>query len=179
MIPISWSQNEPPFEAALRFTLWAEGGMSNDPADHGGMTNRGITQSTYSAWRFARKLQMQPVGMLTDDEVHAIYQSEYWMAGTCQPMPVKLAIAHFDWCVNHGPAGAKRTLQTVLGVTVDGSIGSATLEAIHAQDVHELVAAYIQARRDWYHDDVERDPTQGRFLSGWLNRCDRLAEYIG
>lgn len=175
-LPIRWTPTEPAFDAALRFTLWSEGGLSDDPKDRGGRTNWGITHLTYDTWRFMRKLPLRPVDLMTREEMRAIYLENYWTAGTCQPMPAKLGIAHFDWCVNHGPSGAKRMLQAVLGVKVDGSVGQRTLEAINARS--DVVAAYIQARREWYHDAVDRDESQGRFLTGWLNRVDNLEEYL-
>jgi lysozyme family protein len=178
-LPITWSPTEPTFESALRFTRWSEGNLSDDPHDSGGRTKWGVTQASYDAWRFTRKQPFQPVDMMTVDEMKQIYKELYWDTGTCQPMPAKLAITHFDWCVNHGPWAAKQMLQALLGVRTDGAIGQKTLAAIAAQDIGELVAAYIQARRDWYHDRVEQKPDQGRFLDGWLNRCDNLAQYLG
>ncbi len=178
-LPIRWTTTEPPFESALRFTRWSEGNLSDDPADHGGLTKWGITQSTYDAWRFTRKLPKLSVADMTVEEMRSIYKATFWDAGTCQPMPAKLGIAHFDWCVNHGPYAAKRMLQTVLGVTVDGQIGQATLSAIHDQDQGELINAYIQARREWYEQEALDEPSQERFLAGWLNRCDNLVDYLG
>ena len=178
-LPISWLPSEPPFDAALRFTLFEEGDLSDDPADHGGRTKWGITQASYDAWRFRMKRPLQAVDLMSIAERDQIYTEDYWQPGSCPVLPVRLAITHFDWCVNHGPGGAKRMLQTVIGVTSDGSIGQKTLAAIYAQDLDELITAYIQARIDWYHDDVDRDVTQARFLAGWLNRCDHLKSYIG
>ena len=37
------------FQQALRLVLADEGGVSNHPADRGGLTNKGITQATYDA----------------------------------------------------------------------------------------------------------------------------------
>jgi lysozyme family protein len=38
------------FESALAFVLEAEGGYTNDPDDHGGKTDLGITQGEYTQW---------------------------------------------------------------------------------------------------------------------------------
>ena len=36
-----------PLQTALQFTLREEAGYVNNPRDHGGPTNHGITQTTY------------------------------------------------------------------------------------------------------------------------------------
>ena len=38
------------FDTCLAFTLKAEGGYSDNPADPGGPTNMGITLATYRQW---------------------------------------------------------------------------------------------------------------------------------
>ena len=40
------------FSACLRHVLAMEGGFSNDPSDHGGAANWGITAATLAHWRF-------------------------------------------------------------------------------------------------------------------------------
>ena len=42
----------------------------------------------------------------------------------------KLAMMHFDGCVNHGNGRAARMLQEAVGATIDGDIGPKSLGAI-------------------------------------------------
>ena len=66
------------FERALEFTLRWEGGKVDDPHDHGGRTNRGITQRTYDGWRSDHDLPARDVYLLEEDELQDIYRTLYW-----------------------------------------------------------------------------------------------------
>lgn len=164
---------------ALVFTLKEEGGFVDNPADHGGATNRGITQRVYDAWRDSKSLPRQSVEFATTAETDTIYDEEYWQPGKCDHLPLAVAVTHFDWCVNHGVAGANKTLQHALAMpVVDGIIGPATLAAVADADVMALVHAYQALRIGFYHADVVADPGQARFLAGWLNRVTALSAYV-
>ena len=148
------------FALALKFTLFAEGGYSDNSADSGGPTNYGITQGTWDAYTAAQGLVPSPVDKLPLSTAKAIYQHMYWEAGHCPELPEKLAICHFDWCVNHGVGGAALTLQAALGVSQDGDIGPITLAAVAKCDVWPTVIKYLQLREDWYQQDVVRNQSQ-------------------
>jgi len=166
------------FALALKFTLFAEGGYSDNPADSGGPTNYGITQGTWDAYTAAQGLAPSPVDRLPLSTAKAIYQHMYWEAGHCPELPEKLAICHFDWCVNHGVGGAAFTLQEALGVAQDGAIGPITLAAAAKCDVLPTVAKYLALRRVWYVTDVDQNHSQEEFLGGWLCRVDNLRDYL-
>jgi lysozyme family protein len=163
------------FDLALAFTLTAEGGYVNDPADHGGATNKGITQATYGAWRESQKLPLRTVELLTSAETADIYRECYWNPGRCEQLPIRTAVVHFDWCVNHGVSGAIKTLQQVLGLEADGVWGPKTAQAVASHP--DPYYAYINARRAWYTARVQAKPNQAKFLTGWLARCDKLQKY--
>lgn len=165
------------FDIALAFTLPAEGGYVDDPRDRGGATNRGVTQSTYDSWRASHGLPAQDVRLISDSEVRDLYRERFWEAGHCGELPTPLAIAHFDWCVNHGPGGALATLQQALSVTADGLWGPATASAA-ARSAPSTYIRYDALRRQWYLKRVALAPDQAAFLRGWLKRVDRLDTYI-
>lgn len=166
------------FQDALKFTLFAEGGYSDNPADSGGATDYGITQETWDAYCDAQGLASSPVTGIPLSGAKAIYHGMYWQAGHCDQLPAKLGICHFDWCVNHGVAGAAITLQTALGVAEDGIIGPITLGTAERCDVWPTVIKYLQLREDWYQQDVRQNPSQIVFLDGWRNRVDNLRDYL-
>src|SRR6185312_5931486 len=165
------------FDEALRFTLREEGGYVDDPRDRGWATNRGVTQATYDSWRGSHGLGAQNVRLMSDGEVSDLYRERFWDAGHCGELPLSLAIAHFDWCVNHGPHGALKTLQQALGVEADGIWGAATASAA-ARSAPSAYPRYDALRRQWYLRRVAGAPDQAAFLRGWLRRVDRLDTYI-
>lgn len=172
--------SNPIFGTALIFTLQAEGGYVDNHADKGGPTNRGVTQAEYDSYRTRKGVSLRSVQQLEDFECQDIYQTDYWAKGHCNEIGgPKLAICHFDWCVNHGVHGAIETLQDVLAIQVDGIFGAQTRAALEHMPQDDLIAEYIQQRRDYYEARAKTHPDQAQFLKGWLARCDALAKYLG
>lgn len=167
-----------PFDAALAFTLPAEGGFVNEPHDHGGSTNRGITQASYDEWRMAKGEVCRSVREIEQAEVMSLYGMMYWMPAHCEAMASALAVCHFDWAVNHGVQSAISTLQEALHVEADGEWGPKTQEAMDTCNQDGLRHGYNALRRDWYQVRVAAHPDQAVFLKGWLSRVDRLDAYV-
>ena len=74
-----------------------------------------------------------------------------------------------DWIINSGPYPVK-IIQRLVGVTPDGRVGDGTLNAINNADQRWLFEEIKKEREKWYYDLVRRDPSQRKFLTGWLNR---------
>lgn len=165
---------------ALQFTLGpsVEGGYSDNPHDHGGATDHGITQATYNTYRALKRLPAQDVRNITTDEVSDCYTLLYWNPSHCDDMSTQLGICVFDWAVNHGVHGATETLQDMLGIAADGIYGPVTKHALENQDHDELWRHYNDARRAWYREYATNNPDQRVFLAGWLNRVDELDAYV-
>ena len=166
------------FEQAFQFTKSEEGGFSDNPADSGGATMHGVTQRVYDDYRDSMKASHQSVELITDAECRAIYEEMYWIPGKCPQMHEPLAVAHFDWCFNHGVPGAIKTLQAALGVEADGIFGKQTASALALADSVETAQAYNILRREWYKNRVAQRPDQAIFIKGWLGRVDRLDAYM-
>lgn len=169
------------FEQALGFTLEFEGGYVNDPADLGGATNAGVTQATYNRYRAAKGLTKQPVRMLSRDELNDIYYNGYWLASHCEKMPAPVATVVFDTAVMRGPKNAIAMLQKRLGVKVDGVVGAITLAKFATMNrgaAMELAASLAKDRADFHRYRVTVNPSQQKFLRGWLRRAAALSEFI-
>ena len=130
------------FEAALPFILRWEGGFVDHPADPGGRTNRGVTQRVYNAWRARQGLPGRDVKHIGEAEVHAIYESGYWVPPRCDLLAQPLDLVQFDTAVNMGPGRAVRFLQQAVGCGVDGDFGPATERAVLACDGGDAVLTY-------------------------------------
>jgi lysozyme family protein len=169
------------FKDILPIVLRHEGGFVNDPLDRGGATNKGIIQRTYDAWRRSKDQPIRPVKEITDEEVEAIYYSNYWLDGLCDRMPIALGTVHFDFAVNAGVGQAFRTLQRIIGTTVDGQFGPKSFqalgEAIRTRGLLWLVNEYSDERVAFYISITERRPENLRFLRGWFYRTIAVRDY--
>jgi lysozyme family protein len=166
------------FDLALKFTLFSEGGYSDNPADSGGPTNYGITQGTWDAYCASKGNPSSPVSGIKLLTATAIYDANYWDAAHCGAIPEKMGIALFDWAVNHGVYGAVFTLQAALSVAADGNIGPITIKAANTCPLEPTLLKFLDLRREWYKQDVLNIPSQIEFLDGWMNRVNNLQEYL-
>ena len=149
------------FQAALAFTLSAEGADTNDPNDPGGLTRFGISQSRHPE---------VDVSNLSLAQAQRIYLREYWQPLHGDQLPRELAFVLFDTAVNVGIARAVSMLQTALGVEIDGVIGSRTIAAASRQNKQAL-SRFLARRASHYLELAEFKPRFRRYIQGWLVRC--------
>ncbi len=153
-----------------------EGGYVHDPADRGGPTKYGITQRTLRAWR-GQPVTAADVRQLTKDEARAIYRQRYVDLPGFATLPDPLRAQVIDNAVLSGPRQAVKDVQRAIGgVTVDGRLGPQTRAALRQQGVTAVHARLMQVRVVRIGRLVQRDPTQARFLTGWLTRITAFAE---
>jgi len=162
-----------------------EGGYVNHPDDRGGPTNYGITQSTLSAY-LGRAALVDDVKNLSRDLAVDIYEQRYYTGVGIHRLPETVQPFVFDSAVNHGPRRAIKFIQSVCSqagylpeLTQDGAIGPNTLKG--AQWAEETMGEYflkalVEERRNYYYLIVENNPSQEKFLKGWLNR---ISEFDG
>lgn len=167
------------FDDCLAVTLGNEGGVSNNPNDHGGLTNMGVTQAVYDAYRTHNGLPLQPVNSISLPEASAIYLLNYWTPARCSFLTEPVDLCVFDTAVNSGAYRAARLLQQCVGTTQDGVIGSKTLAAAAQIAPLILAADYCNAREAFVRGIVANDSTQRVFLAGWLNRINHIRQICG
>lgn len=145
-------------------------GYVNIPEDRGGETKFGVAQKANPEVN---------VRTLTWQEAKEIYYKKYWLAGKCnQICDGRLAIMHFDSCINHGIARASKMLQEAAGADIDGIIGPGTLSDVNNSDPLILCESIADIRLAFYRRIVDRNPDQAKFLKGWTNRIIRIRKYI-
>jgi lysozyme family protein len=156
------------FLKAFDYLMRHEGGYSNNPADAGGETKYGISKRSYPHLDIKK---------LTQDQARQIYFCDFWLKGKCEQIEDgSVVIKFFDLCVNMGIAQAVKLIQRALraagvSVTEDGIIGSATLKAINNADSTDLLAALKSEAAGYYRTIANINPSQQRFITGWLNRA--------
>jgi lysozyme family protein len=168
------------FEAALQFVLkWEGSKFTNDPDDRGGATRFGVTQRVYDGFRQRRGQPLQSVKFIAMDEVRAIYTRGYWAPVHGDRMPAPLDLVLFDTGVLMGVGRAVRFLQEALGVAADGAVGPQTLAALQAARPDAVARKVMELREARLRRIVENNPSQGKFLRGWLNRLNDLRRTVG
>jgi lysozyme family protein len=146
------------FATAVEFVLKQEGGLTNDPADPGGLTNFGIDQRSHPG---------VDVRALTRDGAIAIYRETYWAGSKADQLPTALAILFFDAAVNQGARAATTDLQRSLRVAEDGALGPVTLQAVATVRDQRVLAVEFAARRAMRYGSTSTFP---RFGLGWMRR---------
>lgn len=157
------------FNTCLAFTLRAEGGYVDNPADPGGATNMGITLATYRDWSDNPDLGPTQVQDMTERTARSIYRSLYWNPLRADALPAGVDLSVFDMGVNAGNWRSARLMQRALGFTgdqVDGCIGPETLAAAAKFDARSLINDLAGRQADFYRSLAEFDI----FGEGWLNR---------
>lgn len=192
------------FEHAFADLLGIEGGFVDDPVDRGGATKYGISLRFLKAEGridedldgFADfDLDMDgdidgaDIRALTVGDAKSLYKRSFWEVLECESFPQPIGEMLFDQGVNGGNHAAKKLLQQAINAVlrvrryrtmplkVDGQIGPATrrsFNAMWARHPEQLVIEYREAVKDRYFAIVRRNPTQARFLNGWLNRAEKL-----
>ena len=143
-------------------------GYTNDPTDRGGETKFGVAKNANPDLDIAN---------LTWAQAEAVYYDRYWVTGLCDSLDPRVAVLHFDGCVNHGVVKSKKFLQRAVGVTEDGIIGKVTLTALSSLDPIDLCNKICDIRAQYYQDIVTNNPSQSRFLNGWLRRITEMRAY--
>lgn len=168
----------------LPFILSWEGGYVNDPIDKGGATNMGVTIAT---WRNVgydkdgdRDIDVDDLKLLSKDDVLSrVLKPHYWDKWKADQIKSQsVANILVDWVWGSGANGIKIP-QKLLGLTVDGIVGPKTLAAVNSSDSLALFNAIKAEREAFLYRIVERNPTQKRFIKGWLNRLNALKYEIG
>jgi lysozyme family protein len=158
---------------AFEHVIKSEGGYVNDPHDHGGETNLGVTKKAWAEF-IGREVHDGEMKALTKATVEPFYKKGYWDKCRCDDLPVGLDYAVFDFAVNSGPGRAAKFLQQAVGVVADGAIGPGTLAAVAKCDPKYALDQFSAAKEHFYKGLVEKDPTQKRFINGWLNRVEEV-----
>ena len=156
------------FDLAFEKSLAHEGGYVNDPLDRGGETKYGITKRTYPTLDIAA---------LTVNDAKRIYKQDWWdkyglhIINSCE-----VAMKFFDTIINTGFRNGSVILQNALlacgeKVIVDGWAGTKTYAAVNRVNPEVLLAAFRAEQANYYKRIVMRNPSQKRYIRGWLRRA--------
>lgn len=172
------------FYQFLPTLLQHEGGWVDDPADPGGMTNKGVTWGTF---RIVAEsiLELKPsahnLRRLSNEHAGRIYKAEYWDALRGDDINHQLlANILFDFYVN---AGSHATVTLIKVMNQAGAnlhstsrITPKVIQVLHQLDLAEIYMAYKRARISYYTNLAHEHPVLRRFLKGWLARVNSFPD---
>jgi lysozyme family protein len=161
------------FDSSFAKVIQSEGGYVNDPADRGGETNLGVTIGAWGAY-INRAIQPGEMAKLTKSDVKPFYKSMYWDKVRGDDLPAGVDYAVFDFAVNAGVARAAKFLQRAVGAVDDGVVGSGTLDRVAKIDPAVLLKNFADQKQRFYNGLATTNPTQQKFLKGWLARVDHV-----
>ena len=164
----------PSFDRVIR----SEGGfrLTNIPGDRGGQTYAGIARRPnpdWEGWAVIDRGGVPPV-----EAVARFYKARFWDRVRGDDLPHGVDYLVYDFAVNAGAAQAVRLLQRAVGVPDDGRIGPVTLSAVRARPPLEVASAFKEQKEAFYRRLVESDPTQNKFIRGWLNRVAHVDDAV-
>lgn len=187
------------FSIALKKLLRLEGGYGDDPDDAGGETYRGVSRRFFPGWpgwHYIDALKPDPQFpfVLESDlrlslAVEMLYEAAFWdRFQGAQIRSQRIADLLLVAAVNLGVFRAVEFLQRALNalnhsdsrlpsqtgypdLLEDGVSGPKTLRAVNGNVgwpwVEELLRSQVNC---YYLERVRENPSQEKFLRGWLNR---------
>lgn len=144
-------------------------GYVNDPLDAGGETKFGVAKNPNPDLNITQ---------LTWDQAKAVYYVRYWLAGKCEQLQARVAVLHFDGCVNHGVKKANTFLQQAVGVSADGILGAVTIAKSNTIPAITQCNNICDQRVLFYKQIVAAKPNQAKYLKGWLRRIDEMRVFV-
>lgn len=154
--------------------LRREGGLSDDPADPGGLTNFGLTTASLSEY-YGRTVGANEVETLTAAVARTIYADMYIEKPGFNKVDIDCIRALLvDCAVNNGRGRAIKWLQTALNVVPDGAIGPRTVAAMDGMLWATVYYKVLSQRFACYADLPRANPKLLKFLPGWINRANEF-----
>lgn len=171
-----------------------EGGWSNDVEDRGGETWKGISRRNWpkwSGWMIIDSAGLKPGfpmnldnNLELENEVKTFYRANFWEVNRLTEIKDQsIAIELFDTGVNMSTGKAAVFLQDSLNtlnrqgksyrdIPLDGKIGPVTISLTNThkdpEALYNILNIYQGAR---YIEICKKDPSQEKFMYGWLKRA--------
>ena len=189
------------FLIANDFTAKWEGGLSDHPADTGGLTAYGASltfvqgiAATRDGREFLRSIGVHPPVTretmreeVTPERARAMFKREFWDSLRLDDYPFAVALILYDAAVNCGCAQSVKLAQRGYNACVgpygdrldeDGKAGPLTRKALCVNATPAALTAMLDARQRFYEELAARKPSQAVFLEGWTNRVKDLRAFL-
>lgn len=150
-----------------------EGGWSNHPNDKGGATMKGVTYTTFCAYRKAKGLakpSLLDLKNITAKEWDAVLRWHTWDKIQCDAYKSQWVAYLLADCVWMSGPGYIKRVQRKFGLKDDGVVGPKTLAKLNGMNQAELFQSLWTQRNNFL-----RSIAVGKnsvFLRGWLRRLE-------
>lgn len=150
-------------------------GFACDPDDTGGATMVGVTIGTYTAYRKNKGLKtpsVQDLKNISYDEWKDIVYTMFWnkwKADMIEDQTVANMVVDWVW---HSGTGTIKKVQTALGVTADGIVGPKTIAKLNSTP--DIKTKVYNARKAYFDAIIARNPSQNKWMKGWMNRLNYI-----
>ncbi len=126
----------------------------NDP--NGGYTNDPADPGGETKWGISKRAHPnEDIKNLTLERATDIYYTEYWRPAGCDSIPFPSNGAVFDTAVNCGVS-----------------------RAVTWWDETKENATFLERRKQYYIQIVNKRPTQMKYWKGWMNRLNDLKKFV-
>lgn len=176
------------FDKAYPFTKKYEGGYANIPGDLGGETYAGISRKYHpeekDLWTSLDFYKRTSNGVIENgtilpglNEIVKDFYLRLWNKNRLSELNDQgIATTIFDYIVHksgmHGRA-AQKQVQRLVKVSDDGIFGPITIAAINKEKPSLLISNLLNLREKELIAQAQ-NPSQAKFLDGWLARIDNL-----
>ena len=166
-------------DVVINRIIKAEGRYSNVEHDRGGETKYGITKQSWHEYCDLLRYRRSPVKDIPIASARAFYKVRFRNAKITD-LPKKFWHSVADAQVMSGSHGIKlfqRALNTCYKTTLecDGVIGPLTVDvAKRHKKGTKLFDLFASERVLFVSELVANDPTQAKFLVGWVNRINKF-----
>lgn len=141
------------FETVMDYVFKSEGGFRDSKNDLGGRTDKGVTQTTYNAWRKKKGLAPKDVKGISTEEAKQLYYEEFWVpTGASKVQDLREGYLLFDMALNSGPYEAKKLYEKSNG----------------------NIYQFLKDRKTYYNNLIKIKPKQEEHREGWYNRLKDL-----
>ena len=124
------------------------------------------------------------IRLVTEQQARILYVEDFYIEPRIHLLPYALRHFHMDFAINSGPGRAIIELQETINnlrlgaspLVPDGRIGPRTIAALNSavqqHGLDHVLTALVNNRLYYVRGIVQRDPTQAKFLRGWINRIE-------
>lgn len=156
---------------------WEGKKLTKVDGDRGGLTNNGITMGAWKSFGKDKngdgKIDESDLALISRKDHSDILEQRFWNAARADEIINPFLAAYVvDWTWGSGP-GAFKHMHKAFGLAPQSKMSQQLLDRLNS-DASYAYITLNNARKKFYKNIVAKDPSQKKFLKGWLRRADAI-----